>query len=165
MAAKRTRIRKTPDPASPAAANHNSTVNMFLSPPKRMPQKRRCRARTTMPSFHCNERARVAVGHRNWYCRKRALRLQHQCNSTGATMATKKTPAKKTTAKKTAVKKSTPRKVAAKKSVRKSGRKSGGALHNVARSIGSTLGTIAKKTSKAVEAAKQALPSPLNPGN
>jgi hypothetical protein len=81
-------------------------------------------------------------------------------------MATKKSaPAKKTAAKKTAAKKSPPRKPAAKatrKTVSKS--KSGGALHNVARSIGSTLGSLAKKTSKAVAAAKHALPGPLKPG-
>ncbi len=80
-------------------------------------------------------------------------------------MATKKSaPAKKTAAKKTAARKSTPRKPAA-KSTRKAASKSkpGGALHDVARSIGSTLGSLAKKTSKAVEAAKHALPGPRKP--
>ena len=74
-------------------------------------------------------------------------------------MATKKSSAKKSTAKKKATpKKSVSRKPAAKAARKATSRKSGGALHSVARSIGSTLGTIAKKTTEAVEAAKQALP-------
>ena len=77
-------------------------------------------------------------------------------------MATKKSTAKKPAAKKTTAKKSSPRKPAAKSPSKKTAkRKSGGALHNVARSIGSTLGSIAKKTSQAVEAAKDAIPGPL----
>ena len=79
-------------------------------------------------------------------------------------MATKKSPAKKTAGKKaTTAKKSAPRKTAGKPAGKSTAsRKSGGALHKVARSIGSTLGSIAKKTSKAVEAAKQAIPNPLH---
>jgi len=83
-------------------------------------------------------------------------------------MATKKTPAKKSTAKKkTAAKKKSPARTTAAKAARKStgSRKSGGTLHQVARSIGSTLGSIANKTSKAVEAAKQAIPNPLHHDN
>src|SRR4051812_22533818 len=97
-----------------------------------------------------------------------SLGLKHQCTKTGAMMATKKSPAKKTAAKKTAAKKkSTPRKAVAKSASKKSAakksppRKSGGALHDVARSIGSTLGSIAKTTGKAVDAAKDALPGAL----
>jgi hypothetical protein len=77
-------------------------------------------------------------------------------------MATKKSaPAKKST-KKPAAKK-TVKPAAKKKATRKPAKKksSGGTLHNVARSIGSTLGSLAKKTTKAVEAAKDAIPGPL----
>ncbi len=81
-------------------------------------------------------------------------------------MPTRKSPAAKSTAtkkttKRSAAKKAPPRKRAATsaaKAVKPA--KSEGTLHQVARSIGSTLGSIAKKTSKAVEAAKQALPGP-----
>lgn len=76
-------------------------------------------------------------------------------------MPTRKSPAKKSTAKKKTpaekapAKKSTPRKRAAKPAPKAA---TTGKLHKVARSIGSTLGSIAKKTSTAVKAAKQALP-------
>ncbi len=79
-------------------------------------------------------------------------------------MPAKKTPstrtaAKKTTAKKAAAKKSSPRERTPQPAAKAAASTTkAGALHSVARSIGSTLGTIAKKTSKAVEAAKQALP-------
>jgi sorbitol-specific phosphotransferase system component IIBC len=95
-------------------------------------------------------------------------RFRLQLLSTERLMATKKkTTAKKSTAKKsTAKKKSTARKTSAKSTGRKTtakratAKKTGGkgALHNVARSIGSTLGSFAKKTSEAVDAAKNALP-------
>lgn len=65
----------------------------------------------------------------------------------------RKSPAKKKSSKTSA--KGAPKKAAAK---RKSAKKSGGALQNVARSIGSTLGSFAKKTSEVVDAAKNALP-------
>ena len=78
----------------------------------------------------------------------------------------KKAPAKKSATKKSSAKKRAIRKPAKKASAKAaSGRKSGGALHKVARSIGSTLGTIAKKTGDAVEAAKNALPAPLGSGD
>ena len=77
-------------------------------------------------------------------------------------MATKKSAPAKKTAKKAAAKKTT-KPAAKKKTTRKPAAKksSGGTLHKVARSIGSTLGSLAKKTTDAVEAAKDALPGPL----
>lgn len=77
--------------------------------------------------------------------------------ATKKSTAAKKTSTKKSTAKKKSTKtavKTASRQPAAK---RKSSKKSG-ALHNVARSIGSTLGSFAKKTSEVVDAAKNALP-------
>ncbi len=75
-------------------------------------------------------------------------------------MATKKSPAKKASKKtRPAAKKPTAPKEAAMPARKTSSRKSRGALHSVARSIGATLGSLAKKTSEAVDAAKQALPS------
>lgn len=81
----------------------------------------------------------------------------------------KKRVAAKSAAKSSAKKKSAPRKrTAAKKQPSKSTRaKSGGSstkpdkLQNVARSIGSTLGTLAKKATNAVKAAKDVLPDRL----
>lgn len=92
-------------------------------------------------------------------------------------MATKKATKKKSTkpaAKKSSTrKKSTARKSSTKSASRKKAgskrasntrtkstavERAEGTLHNVARSVGSTLGTWAKKTSKAVDAAKNALP-------
>lgn len=77
-------------------------------------------------------------------------------------MATRKKTSTKKAAKKPAAKQGAPRKSAA-KPVRKmsSRRRAAGTLHKVARSIGSTLGTVVRKTGKAVEAAKSALPAPL----
>ncbi len=84
-------------------------------------------------------------------------------------MPTRKSPAKKSAAtkkpaaKKTTAKKASPRKTAATSTAKApAGEKPKGTLHTVARSIGSTLGSLAKKTSKAVEAAKQALPGALH---
>ena len=48
---------------------------------------------------------------------------------------------------------------------KKKNKAAAGTLHNVARSIGSTLGNLAKKTGRAVEAARNALPNPLHSGN
>lgn len=71
----------------------------------------------------------------------------------------KRAPAK-STAKKASAKHTPAKKSAARKSAKaKSASREGKTLQRVARSIGATLGTLAKSTSDAVSAAKNALPN------
>lgn len=68
--------------------------------------------------------------------------------------------------KRTAAKKSTAKKPArAGRKPKTAGTTKPDTLHHVARSIGSTLGTIAKKATNVVKAAKDALPAGLKPSD
>ena len=67
----------------------------------------------------------------------------------------------KKAAAKASVKRATPQ---AKRTGAKKKKNATDTIHDVERTIGSKLGTLAKKTGKAVEAARNALPNPLHSG-